>query len=115
MTTAAIDKMTTHFRSKISGEMQHVSVPEWDMKIYFKNSSTLAEQTTLIDLAQKGKAVEALVETLIIKALNEDGTKMFSKSDKVTMMNEVDPGILIRVVGDINKILDTGMEIAEKN
>ena len=32
-----IDKMTAHFRNKISGEMKHITVPEWeDMKIYFK-------------------------------------------------------------------------------
>jgi len=71
----ALDKMTAHFRNKISGEMQLVKVPEWDIEIYFKNSNTLQEESKLIELAQKGKTIEALVETLIVKSRDKDGKK----------------------------------------
>jgi hypothetical protein len=98
-----LDNATKHFREKISGSMKKVHVPEWDCDIYFKASNTLKEQAKLIQLAQEGKTVEALVETLIIKARNEDGSKMFAMPDKVTFMNEVDPSIIIRIVGDINE------------
>lgn len=110
----AIDKMTSHFRTKISGDMERVNVPEWEMDIWYKPSNTLAEEANLIELAQKGKTVEALVETLITKARNADGTKMFKKADKITMMNEVDPIVLIRVVGEMNAN-DSNVEFAEKN
>tara|TARA_R110000868_G_scaffold68007_1_gene201293 strand:+ start:2025 stop:2366 length:342 start_codon:yes stop_codon:yes gene_type:complete len=109
-----INKMTGHFRNKISGAMQSVEVPEWDLKIYYKASNTLAEEAKLIELAQNGKTVEALVETLITKACNEDGTKMFKKIDKPAMMNEVDPVVLIKVVGEMNAD-DSNIEYAEKN
>lgn len=99
-----IDKATSHFRQKLSAEMNSVFVPEWDAKIYFKPTITLKEQSKLIELATSGKQVEALCESLIVKARNEDGTKMFSPADKVILMNEVDPQVIIRVVGEINAV-----------
>jgi hypothetical protein len=112
-----LENATSHFRQKISGEMQCVEVPEWQSKIYFKPAITLKEQSKLIDLAGQGKTVEALVESLIIKARNEDGSKMFTPMDKVVMMNEVDPQIIIRVVGEINNISDnfSNADQVEKN
>jgi hypothetical protein len=111
-----MDKITAHFRNKISGEMSSIYVEEWDLKIYYKNSNTLQEESKLIELAQKGKTVEALVETLIIKARNEDGTKMFKPVDRVVFLNEVDPSVLIKAVSDMNKMLDIGtLEDVEKN
>ena len=97
--------------------MKFVYVPEWDEKIYFKPTITLKEQSKLIELASQGKTVEALVETLITKARNEDGTKMFSMPHKVIFMNEVDPAVLIRVVGEINQASneEVDLEIVEKN
>ena len=112
-----LEKATSHFRAKVSGNMKFVFVPEWDAKIYFKPSITLKEQSKLIELASQGKTVEALVETLITKARNEDGTKMFAMPDKVTFMNEIDPAVIIRVVGEINDASNTDgdLETVEKN
>jgi hypothetical protein len=114
-----LDNATSHFREKLSAEMQHVKVPEWgNAKIYFKSTVTLREQSKLIELASSGKTVEALVETLIVKARNEDGTKMFSMPDKMTFLNEIDPNVIIRVVGEINTAsaeLDQSQEDVEKN
>ena len=97
-----LDNATKHFRAKLSGALSSIEVPEWETKIYFKDVITLKEQSKLIELATQGKTTEALVETLITKARNEDGTKMFQIADKVVFMNEVDPQILVRVVGDMN-------------
>jgi hypothetical protein len=100
--TKALERATAHFRTKISGDMRKVHVPEWESDIFFKEANTLKEEAKLIELAQQGKTVEALVETLITKARNEDGTKMFGPMDKVVFMNEVDPNVIIRVVGEMN-------------
>jgi hypothetical protein len=112
-----LEKATSHFREKISADMKSIDVPEWGGKIHFKSAITLREQSKLIELASQGKTVEALVESLIVKARNEDGSKMFNMADKVTMMNEVDPQIIIRVVGEINAATDdvASMEEVEKN
>ena len=58
------------------------------------------------------------VEDIILnKPRNEDGTKMFSMVDKVTLMNEVDPNVIIRVVGEINSATEdeSDLEKVEKN
>jgi hypothetical protein len=114
-TVNPMDKITAHFRNKISGEMSSIYVEEWDLKLYYKNSNTLQEESRLIELAQKGKTVEALVETLIIKARNEDGTKMFKPADRTVLLNEADPTTLIKAVGDMNAVLEVSVEEAEKN
>ena len=112
----AIEKATAHFRAKISGEMKKVHVPEWECDLYFKTSSSLKEESKLLELAQAGKTVEALVETLISKARNEDGSKMFAPLDKQVLMNEVDPQVIIRLVGEIGAIIGAeNVEEAEKN
>jgi hypothetical protein len=113
-----LESATSHFREKISADMKHIVVPEWnDAKVYFKPSITLREQSRLIELATQGKTVEALVETLIVKARNEDGSKIFTIADKMTFLNEVDPAVIIRVVGEINE--STGpiddVDVVEKN
>jgi hypothetical protein len=112
-----LDKATAHFRNRIGGEMRKIHVPEWECDIYFKSSNTLKEEAKLIELAQQGKTVEALVETLITKARNQDGTKMFTLPDKMIFMNEVDPQVIIRVVGDMNVAVNEDMEasVVEKN
>jgi hypothetical protein len=109
-----LEKATAHFRNKIGGEMRKISVPEWECDIWVKNSATLREESKILELSQQGKSVEALVESIIVKARNEDGTKMFGMPDKVTFMNEVDPNVIIRVAAEINNVPLT-MDEAEKN
>jgi hypothetical protein len=111
-----LEKATSHFRGKLSAELMKVEVPEWEAQIYFKPTITLKEQGKLIELASSGKQVEALVETLIVKARNEDGSKMFTQMDRQVLLNEVDPGVLIRVVSEINNNIDNNdMDAVEKN
>jgi len=112
-----LEKATGHFREKLTADMKTVFVPEWESKIYFKTTITLKEQSKLIELATSGKQVEALVETLIVKARNEDGTKMFTPLDKQVFLNEVDPNVIIRVVAEINSVSDEDIEqeALEKN
>jgi len=112
-----IERATAHFRARIGGSMHKLHVPEWECDIWFKEANTLKDEAKLIELAQQGKTVEALVETLIMKARNEDGSKMFSMPDKVTFMHEVDPQVIIRVVGEMNSIAneDKILADAEKN
>jgi hypothetical protein len=113
---SVIDKAAAHYRAKISGAMKKIAVPEWDCDIWFKEAHTLKDEAKLVELAQQGKTVEALVETLIIRGRNEDGTKMFNMVDKPVFMNEVDPNVLVRVVAEINGVTSlSSLEEAEKN
>jgi hypothetical protein len=109
-----LEKATAHFRAQLNNAMDVIDVPEWDTKIWFKRVTTLKEESKILELSQAGKTVEALVESIIIRARMEDGTRMFSAPDKVTMMNEIDPKIIIRIAGAINGVTDT-LEEVEKN
>jgi hypothetical protein len=111
-----LDKATSHFRERLSGELKSINVPEWDCKIFFKDVNTLREESKIVELAQQGKTVEALVQTLVIKARNEDGTRMFTEVDKVTLMNEVDPNVIIRVCSQMSEaVAQQSLEDVEKN
>jgi hypothetical protein len=112
-----LDKATAHFRNQISGEMKKIHVPEWEADIWYKSTTTLKEEGKILALTQANKPVEALVESLIMRARNADGTRMFNMADKVTLLNEVDPKILIRIVGEMNEVGDdvTDYEQVEKN
>jgi hypothetical protein len=111
-----LDRATAHFRNQINGEMKSIEVPEWETKVYFKTSTNLREEGRILEFSQAGKSVEALVESLIVRARNEDGTKMFSQADKAVLLNEVDPKVLIRIVGEINQVnIDLSEAEVEKN
>lgn len=111
-----LEKATAHFRNQITGDMKVLEVPEWETKIYYKTVTNLREEGKILELSQQGKNVEALVESLIIKARNEDGSKMFSAIDKTTLMSEVDPKVLVRVVAEMNSAnIDLDLGEVEKN
>jgi len=97
-----LENAKTHFKSKLSGELKKLSVPEWKQDIYYKGSYAFAVESKIIELQQQNKTVEALVESIIAKALDPDGKPLFNKFDKSTLMNEVDPAVLIRIATAIN-------------
>ena len=103
----AKQKVLNHFREKLAGGLGCVSVPEWGdgnnpMKIYFKSATNPKTQERLAKLFNEQKPIEASVEALIIRALDENGEALFKMSDKIELMNESDIDVLIRVIGEIN-------------
>lgn len=105
---------TEHFKSKLAGGLEKLPVPEWKTDVYYKPSYSFAVESKIIELQQQGKTVEALCETLIQKALNPEGKPMFSKMDKLTLMNEVDPAVILRIAAVLNSTTSS-YEAVEKN
>ena len=103
-----------HFKSKLAGGLEKLTVPEWKTDVYYKASYSFAVEQKIIELQQQGKTVEALVETLIQKALDPDGKPLFKKFDKPNLMNEVDPAIILRIAAVLNSTT-TSYEEVEKN
>lgn len=99
---SVLNNARSHFKSALAQDMMSIDVPEWDTKVYFKAATSFAVEQKIIELHSKGALVEAMIETLIAKALNEDGTRMFVPADKPVLMREVDPEVIIRVVADMN-------------
>jgi hypothetical protein len=62
----------------------------------------MAEEARVIELTQEGKTTEGLVVQLIMKALDEDGDHLFDMGDKLKLMNNVDPQVILRVVTSMN-------------
>jgi len=102
-----------HFAEKLSGGLQKITVPEWKTDIFFKGTYPFAIESKILQLQQQGKTVEALVESLILKALDPEGKPLFNKFDKVTLMNEADPSVLLRVCAELNNATSEYEDIAK--
>jgi len=51
-----------------------------------------------MELTNSGKTAEALVEMMIMRALDGDGKKLFRPMDKTEIMREVDPNVILKIV-----------------
>jgi hypothetical protein len=100
---SVLDNAKNHFKSALSQELVSIEVPEWETTIYFKAATSFAVEQKIIELHSKGNLVEALVETLVAKSLTADGKKMFTQADRVVLMRQVDPEIIINVVQAMNE------------
>lgn len=99
---SVIQKARGHFKDQLAGEMKSIEVPEWETTVYFKPVSTFAQEQKTLELHAKGELVAALVETLIQKAYDKNGKRMFTQGDRDVLMREVDPNIIIKVCTAIN-------------
>jgi hypothetical protein len=109
-----LDKAISHFREKLDKELHSFHVDEWQIDVFFKETTSFKNESKILNLQQEGKAVEALVESIVVKALTEDGKRMFKPADRVTLLNEVDPAVLIKIASAINGVEETFEEV-EKN
>jgi hypothetical protein len=101
--TKAIDRATAHFKEMLASDLRGpIKVPEWDLDVYWHPSTTMAEESVIIELSQSGKQTEALVMSLIIKAKDAEGKKIFETADKVRLMRAVDPAVILRIVTSMN-------------
>ena len=101
---SVLDNMTQHFSSQ---EVKVIEVPEWGeegapLQIYHK-PFTLSEQKKLYSMSKEDN-IEMLAYTLILKAIDENGEKLFTLADKPALMHKVDPYILARVAGEITSV-----------
>ena len=114
MSNKLLENATKHFNELVQNSLKSYYVEEWDTTIYYRTTLTWREQSKILDLTTNGKTSEALIETLIIRCLDKDGNKMFKGPERVTLSNEVDPAVILRVVGVINGTSITNEDI-EKN
>lgn len=99
----AIENAMAHFKEVLAqGLKGPVHVPEWKLDIYYKPATTFQQESKIVELTSQGKTVEALVEALIIRALDAEGKPLFARTDKPELMRAVDPGVIMRVMTEIN-------------
>ncbi len=104
MTNSILDNAKEHFNEQLNNELKSFEVPEWKATVYYRPTMTFREQTKILDLQTSGKTSEALIETIIIKALDKDGKHLFNNADRVTLMNEADPNVVVKVAASLNGV-----------
>lgn len=112
---SAIDKATSHYKSKLSGEMKKIHVPEWELDIYYRPLTNLRQEAEIVELTKQGKSVEALVVSIINKACDEEGNPLFVKADRAALMNQADPTVVLNVATKLNGGELPTVEELEKN
>ena len=95
-------KITKHYQSVIGGDMEKIHVDEWDMDIYYRKTYSFKDEAQIIALQSEGKLVESLVESILVKARNAEGKRIFSDADRITLLNEADPNVITKVCNVIN-------------
>ena len=55
-----------------------------------------------MELQANGKTIEALVESILVKARNKEGKRLFQDTDRTMLMNESDPTGVVQVATQIN-------------
>jgi|TARA_X000000950_G_scaffold173042_1_gene210610 hypothetical protein len=104
-----LDNAKKHFQSK---EVKTIEVKEWNTTFIVK-PMTLDEQRRLLEKSEKNQ-VEAMVDLIIMKCLQEDGkTPAFKLSDKQDLLKEVDPNIMTEIVNKIGS--ESSVQIEKKS
>ena len=78
-------------------------------------SFSMRTESKIMALTGQGKTAEALVESIVLKALHKNGDKMFKETDRATLLNEADPKVLIRVATKLNNAGDIAQAEIEGN
>lgn len=100
-----LDRAKAHFDKQ---EVKRIEVQEWadedgNPAVIYSEPFTLADKKTLIKFAKEDD-LEFIVRLLIMKCRDEDGKKIFDLSDKPTLMNKVDPSIVVRIANQITEV-----------
>lgn len=96
-----------------------IPVQAWNTTVYYWPDMTLAERREIFMLAkQKGEEtildLEAMAITLIVRARDKEGKRMFSRAERIELLNEYDPDVIAQIVSAMNTPVPT-IEDAEKN
>ena len=113
MKNPVLAKAIQHFKNRSDAEMQEIHVEEWDTTVYYKQIGTIQDQSKVMQLHQEGKIVEALVETIIAKARTKDGKKMFQPAERLYLLTECDPEVLVKIATALNTVSENTYDVDE--
>lgn len=116
-----IERIKQHWADRIT-EVRQIAVPEWGDDdgplLIFVKPTNLAQRGKLFKLANND-SLDAVAETLILRARKEDGTSIFAPADREALMTSCDPDVLTRVASEINSDINAAsqdeLEDAAKN
>lgn len=84
-----------------------ISVPEWGATVYYWPAMTLQERREIYLLAKSSEGatvldLEAMAVSLIVRARDSGGKRIWSNAEKRELMTEYDPDIIARIVAEMN-------------
>lgn len=116
------DAAKAQFKERRSQEaLREIPVPEWGISVHYWPEMTLAERRDIFLLAkQDGERttldLEAIAMTLIVRARDASGVRLFNKAERIELMNQYDPEVMTRIVAEMNGgTVSPTVEDAEKN
>jgi len=82
--------------------MQSVEVDFGDgsVTVYFRKMNLY--EMDLIDKARDKGSVDGIVETIMVRARNENGNVLFSKADRSKIVRQYDPDEVLKLVNAMN-------------
>lgn len=111
----ALELGKKHFTERMS-VIKSLVVPEWGgLEIFYKPSMTMKDTGKILKLHSEGELAEAIIMTLIIKALRKDGKKMYVPADRLVMSLQFCPDVISRVVTEMSDDEQFTAEDATKN
>jgi hypothetical protein len=80
-----------------------IPVPEWETTVYYWPDMTLAERREIFLLAkQDGDStvldLEAMAVTLLVRARDKNGKRIFVNAERRELLNEYDPEVMAGIV-----------------
>lgn len=89
----AIEQAEEHYNNQVRGFLR---VDEWDADIYW--SPLTLNDLARIGRAAKGDDAQTIIETVVLKAEDKNGDKLFTVEDKAKLKRAADPAILGRII-----------------
>lgn len=105
-----MENIKAHY-SGIRSELRTIDVPEWgdgaeSLVIYYRPMN-LQEQDMIFKYVQD-KSLKSLAQTLIVRALNKDGAKLFRPADMMELMKHADADVIERICIEMGGRDDAG-------
>lgn len=96
-----------------------IPVPEWETTLYYWPEMTLSERNDITQFVrQEGEQtvlnLEAIAMTLIVRARDAEGKRLFSRAERLELMQEYEAEVLARIVAQMTAT-EISSESAEKN
>ena len=115
-----VDRAEADFRSKLSGKLNSMDVPEWGengtpLKVYWKPLINFKSQGKIFALLNEGKTSEAVCQTLITRALDEEGQHLFQQHEMEKLLRFTDPNVISKIVGAMSPEDEDDIDEIKKN
>lgn len=108
----ALAKATEHFKSQLQDKAESVEVPEWGVTVHFRPMNG-KQRDAISKHITEGNITEACVESILVRARDEDGKLMFKPVHRRELMTRVDPDVVLTIATAMHTF-DTLMEDEEE-